>query len=298
MSKNKLRSVNTRFWEDPFIENLNPSEKLLFLYFLTNPLANILGIYEISIKRICYDTGLNKSTVEETLKGFKSLGKVFYVDSYIILSNFLKNQNLNPNMFTGAVELFNNLPISVKNSVLNNDLKAFERVLKASQDFEKYESEYEIESEYKKENIIEISKDDIDKIYSAYPSKCIVKKSSTGKTTNNKSKIETILKKGTYSVDQLLSIIDRYVKECKETNTFMKNFATFLNNIPDYTEQKQLKTDPEQNDGKFYHKFDDSELMTKIEYRKDSFFQQLCPGHEEEARELYVQQQKKLYNLK
>jgi len=159
MSKNKLRSVNTRFWEDPFIENLNPSEKLLFLYFLTNPLANILGIYEISIKRICYDTGLNKSTVEETLKGFKSLGKVFYVDSYIILSNFLKNQNLNPNMFTGAVELFNNLPISVKNSVLNNDLKAFERVLKASQDFEKYESEIEIEVEIETENKKDIYSD-------------------------------------------------------------------------------------------------------------------------------------------
>jgi hypothetical protein len=67
----KLRSVNTRFWEDPFVEELTPSEKLLFLYLLTNPLANLLGIYEITIKRISYDTGYEWfGTVRKGSKGF------------------------------------------------------------------------------------------------------------------------------------------------------------------------------------------------------------------------------------
>ena len=32
----KLRSVSTAFWSDPFIEDLNPAQKLLFLYLITN----------------------------------------------------------------------------------------------------------------------------------------------------------------------------------------------------------------------------------------------------------------------
>jgi hypothetical protein len=67
----KLRSVNTKFWNDPFIETLDNKEKLLFLYLLTNPLANILGIYEISLSRISFDTGLTIDTVEKALKGFE-----------------------------------------------------------------------------------------------------------------------------------------------------------------------------------------------------------------------------------
>ena len=64
----KLRSVNTKFWDDPFIEDLPPTEKLLFLYLLTNPLANLLGIYEITVKRISYDTGLSREAVLSGLK--------------------------------------------------------------------------------------------------------------------------------------------------------------------------------------------------------------------------------------
>ena len=32
----KTRIINTRFWIDDYTSNLDPIEKLLFLYFLTN----------------------------------------------------------------------------------------------------------------------------------------------------------------------------------------------------------------------------------------------------------------------
>jgi hypothetical protein len=73
---NKLRTVNVKFWQDSFIEEINSSEKLLFLYLLTNPLTNILGVYEISIKRISYDTGLSKENIEKALKGFERAKKI------------------------------------------------------------------------------------------------------------------------------------------------------------------------------------------------------------------------------
>lgn len=118
----KLRSVNTRFWDDPFVENLNPTEKLLFLYLLTNPLTNLLGVYEITLKRICYDTGLTKETVS---KGFESFGKhkkaFLTVDNYVILPNWLKNQNLNSNMKIAVAREFAKLPKHIKDSILTND---------------------------------------------------------------------------------------------------------------------------------------------------------------------------------
>jgi len=117
----KLRSVNTKFWDDPFIEKLTPSEKLLFIYLLTNPLTNLLGIYEITIKRICYDTGLSKETISKGLKSFETLRKAFYtINNYIILPNWLKNQRLNANMRVAVSKEFNLLPIDLKNKILGN----------------------------------------------------------------------------------------------------------------------------------------------------------------------------------
>jgi len=37
----KKRYISTKFWDDEFIVNLDPIEKLLFMYFLTNPLTNV-----------------------------------------------------------------------------------------------------------------------------------------------------------------------------------------------------------------------------------------------------------------
>lgn len=117
----KLRSVNTRFWEDPFIEDLSPSEKLLFLYLLTNPLTNLLGIYELTIKRMAYDTGLSRDCIQKALESFQKARKVLVIDNYVILPNFLKNQSLNDNMKIGVIKLFKSLPDTLKENLLGND---------------------------------------------------------------------------------------------------------------------------------------------------------------------------------
>lgn len=118
-----LRSVNTKFWDDPFIEELTPSEKLLFLYLLTNPQANLLGIYELTIKRICYDTGLNKDTVLNGLKRFETVRKAFYTfNNFVILPNWLKNQNLNTNMKVAVEKEFKSLPNKLKIMIIGEPL--------------------------------------------------------------------------------------------------------------------------------------------------------------------------------
>ena len=106
----------------------------------------------------------------------------------------------------------------------------------------KYEIEIEEEIETK---IEEIKKDDIDFIYKSYPTKCPINNSSTGKSKNDKDKIKNLL--SNTSKDQLIFIINTYIAECKQSNRYIKNFSTFLNNLPDY---EQPKKEIPINDGK------------------------------------------------
>jgi len=74
---------------------------------------------------------------------------------------------------------------------------------------------------------------EIDEIYNLYPSKCPIKNSSTGKSLKDKDKIKTLIK--SKSKDELISTIEKYILECSKNKIYMKNFSTFLNNLPDYT---------------------------------------------------------------
>ena len=147
----KLRSVNTRFWDDPFITELNPSEKLLFLYLLTNPMTNIIGIYEVTLKRICFDTGLTKETISKGLERFETLSKAFYSESFIILPNFLKNQKLNANMKVAAIKEFSALPEWLKDRILSNGSKGlgngYQTILNGLAMIRQVEGEVEVEIE-------------------------------------------------------------------------------------------------------------------------------------------------------
>jgi hypothetical protein len=104
------RYVKDEFWTDPYVEELDPSEKLLFLYLLTNPLCNCAGIYEVRINRMSYEIGFNKKKVEKILNKFVKDSKIIRVDNWIILINFVKNQANNPSILMGVQRILDSLP--------------------------------------------------------------------------------------------------------------------------------------------------------------------------------------------
>jgi hypothetical protein len=83
------------------------------------------------------------------------------------------------------------------------------------------------------------NKEQIEYIYSLYPSKCFVKNCSTGKSSKDKEKISKLLKE--YSVEELAEAIKLYLDDSKDANRYLQNFKTFLNNIPDVKELKQVQ---------------------------------------------------------
>ena len=126
----KNRYINTSFWDDEYIMDLSAKDKLLFLYLLTSPLNNISGMYEIHLRRIIFDTGLQKQEILKALKGFERNKKVFFVDDkFIVIANFIKHQKLNVNIQKGIVNCVNSLPVFVKSFLGIELIKPFKSLL-------------------------------------------------------------------------------------------------------------------------------------------------------------------------
>lgn len=121
MSTNRM--IKDSFWTDSYVENLDPSEKLLFIYILTNPLCNIAGIYQIQSRRIAFETGIDKEMVEKLLNRFQNDGKILRHHDWLLIVNHAKHQSFkNPNVTAGIKRILDELPDEVK------ALKGFERL--------------------------------------------------------------------------------------------------------------------------------------------------------------------------
>ncbi len=124
MAKPKLRSVDTHFWDDTFIVDLDPIEKLLFLYLLTNRASTLAGCFELSLRQIAFDVGIEREMVVKILGRFEGAGKIIFKDGWIILLNFLRHQNFNPNMGIAAARELNAMPVWVRRLLVNH-IEAF-----------------------------------------------------------------------------------------------------------------------------------------------------------------------------
>ena len=109
----KKRYVDTKFWDDGYIVECDPIEKLLYLYLLSNTLTNICGIYEISLRRIAFDTGIDKDMVLKILERFEIDGKIKYQNGWIAIKNFIKYQMDNPKIRAGISYELKTKPISL-----------------------------------------------------------------------------------------------------------------------------------------------------------------------------------------
>lgn len=104
------RMINSKFWSDSFVvDNLNPLDRYLFLYFLTNEKTNICGVYELPLRTISNETGIEKEEILRMLVRLR--GKVEYRDGWVCLTNFIKHQNTKSrDVQAGIDKLLANLP--------------------------------------------------------------------------------------------------------------------------------------------------------------------------------------------
>jgi len=84
------RQIHTQIWRDNWFLDLEPDEKLMFIYLFSNDSTNLAGIYEIHERVIQLETGLDKKRIEEILNRFEREGKVHYQDGIVWMVNMKK----------------------------------------------------------------------------------------------------------------------------------------------------------------------------------------------------------------
>lgn len=88
----KYRTTQMGYWNDPYIERLSKDGKLLYIYMITSPHTNNLGVLEVTLKKIAYETDIDAETIEGLLNQMERDGKVVRDRDIIWLVKFIKHQ--------------------------------------------------------------------------------------------------------------------------------------------------------------------------------------------------------------
>lgn len=121
MANNKQRYINTRFWNDNYVSEKDPIEKLVFIYFLTNEHTNISGVYELPLKIMSVETGIEISMLNKIIPRLKE--KVSYLDGKVIIKNFIKHQETkSANVMTGIVNCLKEFDIKWLKNIVDKGL--------------------------------------------------------------------------------------------------------------------------------------------------------------------------------
>ena len=240
----KYRQVHISFWQDPFIEELEPMQKYFYLYLMTNSKTTQSGCFEISNKLIKYETGLSQKEIDSFIELFTDNKKIVYssdTNEFLIL-NWLKHNSFKSPKVKSCIQkeiesIKNEKFIDFINAVLEEEIG----IDRLSIDYTRYiysESENEIpvlievrnknKKENKKENNNNNNNDNkkeienfFEECWNLYPKK-------EGRASVSFTKKTELFKLG----EQFKRCIQRYkeyiIAEKKEKQ-FIKQGSTFFN---------------------------------------------------------------------
>lgn len=111
------RKINTTFWSDPFICDLDPDKKLFYLYILTNERTKQCGIYDISKRQISFDLSISIEKVTENINFFTEHNKIMFSEktNEIAIKNW---ERFNGSTSPKVIKCVNSELKLIKNTVL------------------------------------------------------------------------------------------------------------------------------------------------------------------------------------
>ncbi len=113
------RTISSGFWNDPYIEELQPQEKLLYIYLFTCPHTNNAGILHISFRKMAFETGIDDVT--PLIDKFSDDGKLFECEGYFWVVNFIKHQSsTSPKIIQSIGKALNSVPVPLADRVLTH----------------------------------------------------------------------------------------------------------------------------------------------------------------------------------
>jgi hypothetical protein len=106
----KQRMLTTGFWSDPWVvDELNPLDRYLFIYLLTNEHTTIGGVYELSMRTMANETGIEKEELSRMLKRMET--RVIYMDGWVVFRKAIMHQNIgSPKIKAAVAQTLKSLP--------------------------------------------------------------------------------------------------------------------------------------------------------------------------------------------
>lgn len=175
------RTIKPTIWSDPYFEELNSYEKLLYIYLFSNPHINNAGVMKVSHRKIIFETFAEDVQFESAIKKFENDKKVMLFGEYIYVCNFIKHQtNTSSKMLINIHKQLELIPRDIV-SVINHqypELKIPQRYLtdtvsiphKYPTDGLEKELELELELEREVEREVELRTHDASKSEEKKPS--------------------------------------------------------------------------------------------------------------------------------
>lgn len=95
------RKIHDEFWTDPDMEEYTRDQKYFYLYLITNPKVNQIGLYEFSIRRAAFETGFTVDEINDLISFFIDEGKIILsqkTKEILVVKFWFHNQSRSPKM--------------------------------------------------------------------------------------------------------------------------------------------------------------------------------------------------------
>jgi hypothetical protein len=112
-------------WSDPFVESLRPYSKLVFVYLWTNGECNQAGLYQISRKRIEFDTGVE--ITEDIRRELWQKAQMHLDENIVWVLNFFKRQCANEKFVIGALRCLSTIPLKFHDNFLYHNREVIQK---------------------------------------------------------------------------------------------------------------------------------------------------------------------------
>jgi len=87
----KARQIQSRFWDDSVVQNATWQSKYIFIYLLTCSPINMCGIFQLTEKKIIFETGLSEGDLTIAKEELSAAKKVFLFEGWVFVVNAFKN---------------------------------------------------------------------------------------------------------------------------------------------------------------------------------------------------------------
>ena len=87
-----LRSIDQRYWTDPYVESLSATEKLVYIHLFSSAHTNLVGVFQASRRMIAFQTASPGPDVDAALERFRRDGKAIIDGGEVWLASYIRHQ--------------------------------------------------------------------------------------------------------------------------------------------------------------------------------------------------------------